>query len=279
MFHKTILLALSGLLAAAAGAFALDFPVTVRSTKTEAGVETRDIAFPVKGDDAALTSAWLVRPAAPGKYAGILYFHLLGPGSSRSQFLDEARTLAARGVVSVLIQGRTPWLTRWQGTAGDLDLARAQLGEASRALDVLLAEPGVESARVAAVGHDYGAMYLLELLTHDPRVKCAALIAFTARFGDWINYFSRVSKDEYSDLMTAVDPLTAVARPRKTPLLLQFARQDRYIPAETVQAIVKAAAQPFEWQWVDANSHEDVHRAGQDARLKWLLPKIGVSVP
>ena len=66
MIIKAIAFASGGLLAAA-GVFALDFPVTVKSTRTEAGIETRDIAFPVKGDEAAMTSAWLVRPAAAGK--------------------------------------------------------------------------------------------------------------------------------------------------------------------------------------------------------------------
>ncbi|MBN2352849.1 MAG: hypothetical protein JXD23_09810 [Spirochaetales bacterium] len=279
MIIKAIAFASGGLLTAAAGSFALDFPVTIKSTRTEAGVETRDIAFPVKGDESLMTSAWLVRPAAAGTYAGILYFHLLGPGSSRSQFLEEAKMLAAGGVVSVLIQGRTPWLKRWTGTARDLDMARSQAGEAARALDVLLAEPGVDTARTAAVGHDYGAMFLLELLTRDARIRYAVLLAFTGRFGDWINYFSKVPKSVYSDIMKPVDPLTAIARPCTTPLLLQFAREDKYIGRDAVQAIVTAAAPPCERQWVDADSHEDVHRAGAEARLRWLLPKIGVAWP
>jgi hypothetical protein len=254
------------------------FPVTVVSSQKVAGIEVRDIAFPVKGEESLQTSAWLVRPEKPGLYAGLFYFHLLARGSSRAQFLEEAKSLAGKGVVSVLIQGRTPWQIRFQGDKNDPALIERQIGEAGRALDVLLAEPGVDPKRVGAVGHDYGAMYLLPLLSRDDRqVKCAALLAFTPRFGDWIKYFSlALPIEEYHRLLAPVDPLTVIARPHRAEYFFQFAVTDFYISRPQAEVLEKTAAKPFTLESVDNTNHEGVAEAGAEARLAWLLPRLGV---
>jgi dienelactone hydrolase len=253
------------------------FPVTVKKTTVNESVETRDISFPVEGNNTLSTHAYLVRPQGSGSYAGILYFHLLGPGGSRRQFLDEARRLASRGVISVLIQGRTPWSVRWKGDVSDNELITSQMNELSRALAVLRAEPGVDPQRIAVVGHDYGAMFLIPLILDNPDLKAGVLMAFTGHFGDWITYFPHsLNQKEYTAALKKADPLTLLSRPRTTPLFLQFARKDKYVSEEMVTEISKTAAQPCEWQWVETDIHEKVHEAGAKARLAWLLPRIGI---
>ncbi|HEY1340575.1 MAG TPA: prolyl oligopeptidase family serine peptidase [Bryobacteraceae bacterium] len=101
-------------------------------------------------------TAYAVLPARPTHPAGIVWQHW-GQGD-RSSFLPEALALAHKGAASILINA--PWLrpeakpgppgadlAQWLQTAVDI----------RRAVDVLLRQYGVQPARLAYVGHSYGA--------------------------------------------------------------------------------------------------------------------------
>jgi dienelactone hydrolase len=108
--------------------------------------------------------AELIRPAGAGPHAAILYVHWYEPeshDSNRTQFHQEAADLAQRGAVSLLVE--TMWSDRdWflkRTQADDYANSVRQVVELRQAIDLLLAQPGVDSARFAYVGHDFGAMY------------------------------------------------------------------------------------------------------------------------
>ena len=108
--------------------------------------------------------AELIRPAAVGSYAAILYVHWYEPeaaNSNRTQFEAEAAELARSGVVSLLVE--TMWSDRdWflkRTQADDYASSIEQVIELRQALDLLLEQPGVDARRLAYVGHDFGAMY------------------------------------------------------------------------------------------------------------------------
>ena len=109
-----------------------------------------------------------------GPNAGIVFFHWLetgSPTSNRTEFLPDAVTLAQEGVVSVLVQGDFPWLKDPANLEADQAAVVTEALKVRRGIDLLLARGDVDPARIAVVGHDYGAMYAILLAGVDPRPR------------------------------------------------------------------------------------------------------------
>ncbi len=162
-------------------------PLDIREVGVEqrGDVTVRDITFVGVKDP---IKAYLVAPAKPGPHAAILYVHWFGnpETTNRTQFLNEAVALADRGVVSLLVD--TMWAQRgwWKSRKPETDLAGGvgQVVELRRALDLLLAQPGVDPARLAMVAHDFGAMFGAVAGAADQRPNAYVLLAPTPRLSD-----------------------------------------------------------------------------------------------
>jgi dienelactone hydrolase len=196
---------------------------------------TDDIAY--GGSGAAAVEAWLVRPAvaSPGGGAGLVLWHWLdteAPDGNRDEFLDEARELAALGAVCLLPQGRFPWRIDPCGSAADAAEVEAEVARFSLGLDLLAARADVDPGRLGVVGHDFGAMLAVLAAAGDPRVRCAALVAPTPRWGDWFLPFWQIAEDriDYLRAMRRLDPVERIGGLGGRPLLLQFGRRDFYVP-------------------------------------------------
>src|SRR5262249_7428311 len=146
-------------------------------------VTIKDITYPspVDGDE---ISAYLVVPPGAPPFAGIVYVHWYersSPDSNRTQFLDEAVTLAQEnGVISILPEtmwSDPDWYTDGRTLDSDFGDSIKQVIDLRRALDVLMAQPGIDPDRVAFVGHDFGAMYGSILAGVDHRPSAYVLIA------------------------------------------------------------------------------------------------------
>ncbi|KPV46895.1 hypothetical protein SE17_42930, partial [Kouleothrix aurantiaca] len=184
--------------------------------------------------------AEIIRPAAPGSYAAALFVHWYEPEahySNRTQFVEQAKELARRGVISLLVE--TMWSDRdWfykRTQADDIANSMQQLAELRQALDLLLAEPGVDPRRVAYIGHDFGAMYGVLLGAADPRPSCYVLMAGTPRFPDWYLYYPRLPEAERAAFRASFaphDPIAQIGRLAPAPLLFQFGTSDPHVPAE-----------------------------------------------
>lgn len=225
-------------------------------------------------------AAYLVRPRAEkGAYAGILYLHWYdeAPNANRAQFLEEAITLAKRGAISLLIE--TMWSDRdWfikRTQADDYADSIRQVIELRLALQILLAEPGLDPARLALVGHDFGAMYGLLLGRVTPRPGYYVLMAGTPRFPDWYLYYPPLDgapRHAFEAQMAPLDPINNIAALSPAPILFQFGQQDPHVPVEQAQAFYDAAAAPKELRWYDAG-----HELNEDAtndRLAWLAAQL-----
>ena len=134
-----------------------------------------------------------MEPVGGGRGPAILFLHWLdteAPDGNRTQFLDEAIGLAReQGVVSVLPQGQFPWLGGPVDAASDAERIRAEVARHRLAIDMLEERPDVDPARIAMVGHDFGAMHGVILAAEDERIAGAVLIAATPRWGDWFLTF------------------------------------------------------------------------------------------
>jgi predicted esterase len=252
---------------------------TVAGTESEGSVQVLSIDFQ-SAESPSQSHAFLVRPGSGGTGSAILYLHLLGPGGTSTQFLSEAKTLAAKGVVCLLPQGRVPWHETWTGDSKDLARGQSQMAEYRMAIEILRHEPGVTPGGIVLVGHDYGAMYGLCLMADDPGIKAGAFLAFAPRYSDWIAYFpgdNHLPKDQYDRLMGPLDPMKALSRIADRPVFLQFARSDIYVSEKTISMIQAAAGPRMVFDVVDAEGthHENLHRMGAARRGAWLEQQLG----
>jgi dienelactone hydrolase len=260
---------------------------TARSSETLDGVAVSDLSFAGAGFDP--TDAYLVRPAqataaqetsaqaAPAP--GIIWFHWLeygSPTSNRTEFLDEARALAGDGLVSLLVQGTLPWTHPPTSIAADVPAIEREVRMARSGVDLLAASADVDPDRLAAVGHDFGGMYLSLLFATDPRLRGLAVMAPTARWGDWFLPYWKIADppDAYLAATARLDPVASLAAAAGRPLLLQFADHDEYVPAEVAAEMVAAAGPTAATRRYDAGHDLDVDESRVDRR-NWLLGLLG----
>ena len=194
-----------------------------------------DVVYGGTGADGL--TAWLVRPAiaSPSGGPGLVMWHWLdteAPDGNRDEFLDEARELASLGAVCLLPQGRFPWRIDPSGSAHDAAQVEAEVARFAAGLDLLAARGDVDPERLGVLGHDFGAMLAVLAAAVDPRVRCAALVAPTPRWGDWFLPFWQIAEDriDYLRAMRRLDPVERIADIGSRPLLLQLGRRDFYVP-------------------------------------------------
>ncbi len=242
------------------------------------GARVHEVSFP--DSIGAPTAAWLVEPGSPvkGKRCAVLFVHCYdneAGDSNRNQFLREAIPLTENGCVSLLIDtmwSQTPWF-RKRDALKDFENSEKQVRDLAKALDFLLAQKNVDPARVAYVGHDFGAMYGMVLSARDKRVKAWALQAGTASFSDWFLYFPKregADRQAVIDRLAPLDPAKHIGN--ATPLLLQFGKHDRFVPEAKAKALYEAAKDPKEIRWYDAGHALD-EQAVTD-RLAWVRKQI-----
>lgn len=258
-----------------------NFPLDVRPAgeRSRDGVEERQFTFTTPFG--RRRAAFMVRPERGEEpFAAILYVHWYeseAPNSNRTQFLGEAIDLAGRGVVSLLVE--TMWSDRdWfikRSQAGDYDASLQQIAELRLALDLLLAEPGVDAGRLAYVGHDFGGMYGISMGASDQRPKAYVVMAATPRFPDWFLYYPPLEGDEreaFIQQMAPLDPITNVAALAPAPVFFQFATDDPHVPKQRAEEFFAAAAEPKQVGWYQAG-HALNEQADADRRA-WLAEQL-----
>jgi dienelactone hydrolase len=219
---------------------------------------------------------------AKGARPAALFVHWYGPPrptSNRSQFVPDAIDLAGSGVISLLID--TPWSEPefFKKRKREEDHARSVqlVKDLRRALDVLLAQPSVDPARVAYVGHDFGAMYGVLAAANDRRVRAFVFIAGAPSFSDWFLYGPAMPPDarqRFVDELAPLDPVRYLPR-LQVPVLLQFATKDEHVPKARADLIVAATRDPKAVSWYDADHELNVADAKRD-RLAWIRKVLKV---
>ena len=227
-------------------------------------------------------TAELFRPVGKGSFPLVLFVHWYEPSSAdsnRSQFVEEARSLAARGAICLAVE--TMWSDPDYFTkrtqADDMRLSGEEVANLRRFIDYLSSQPGADLSRFALVGHDFGGMYGLLAGSLDRRPTHYVVMAATPRFPDWFLYAPRLEGEERAAFMREFEPLDPIlhaARLAPAPLLFQFGTDDPHVPRERAEEFFEAAGTPKEARYYDCG-HGLNDSATRD-RLAWLIDKLGL---
>jgi dienelactone hydrolase len=269
-------LALSGGTSAAQASGAARDGKTASST---ARIVVKDIVIKVRNQQPV--SAYLVKPEGrlrANSSAGVLWLHWLGQiHNDRTEFLGEAVSMAQQGVVSVLPQGYFPWVPDPVGTDADVTMVRNQVKAMQAALDRLISTRGVARARIAVVGHDYGAMYGSLLADRDHRVS---VLVMEAADSTWCNWFATFwlglegqERADYCALFDGLDPVEHTSR-LGSHVLFQWAGDDFFIPTEVQDAF--AATSPDAQALVYPNADHQLTDAAVADRDAFLADQLGL---
>jgi len=225
-------------------------------------------------------AASIIRPSGDGPFPVILYVHWYDTqacDSNRTQFLEEAKHMAANGVMSLLIE--TMWSDReWflkRTQADDFDASVQQAIELRRAMDLLLSQSGADPERFAYVGHDFGAMYGVLAGSVDLCPTCYVLMAGTPCFSDWYLYYPQLEGEEreaFIRQMAPLDPIERVGQLSPAPILFQFGNADPHVPLERAESFYSAARAAKKILKYDAG-HSLSDEAQQD-RMTWLEKQL-----
>ncbi|HEX5709262.1 MAG TPA: hypothetical protein VFX96_18305 [Pyrinomonadaceae bacterium] len=262
----------------------LDVKVVGKEERDGATVEDVTFASAAGGKP---VEAYVVRPSeGRGPFAAVLFVHWFAPPdptSNRTQYLNEARALARQGTVSLLVS--TFWsdearyrARRWED---DFQNSANQAKELRRALDVLLARPGVDPRRVALVGHDYGAMFGALVGAVDARPKAYVLIAGASRFSDWYLFGSSSgvptgeARERFRAQLAQIDPVSVVGR-LKANIFFQYGESDRYTPREDFVALYMAAPATKRIATYSSGHAMEADITRHD-RLAWLAEQLGLA--
>ncbi len=228
----------------------------------------------------ARVEATFVDPPGAAPHPGVLFVHWLGPESTsngRTQLLPDAMALARSGVASLLVD--TPWSDpqwfRSRDRSADMAMTQAMLKGLSRALDVLAALDHVDAARLAYVGHDFGAMFGATLASRDRRPAAWVYIAGTDRYAEWFTLGQTLApsaRDQVFAAFRALDPVETMGATAPSPVLLQFADKDRFVTRRAADALIAAAGASATAIFYDCG-HE-MNRHAMDDRVVWLVERL-----
>jgi dienelactone hydrolase len=191
--------------------------------------------------------AEIVLPPGTAMHPGVLFVHWLGDvkTTNLTEFLPDARSLAGHGVASVLVDAmwaQPGWFDKVRSTETDYEQSIRQVVDLRRALDLLVAQPHVDSNDIAYVGHDFGAMYGAVLSGLDGRPKCYVLMAGVPTFSEWYLLGTPPkNKPAYVAQMRPLDPPGYLARSSARCFLFQDALKDQYVPVSEAQSFAAPA--------------------------------------
>ena len=268
-------LALAGLLLAATAQAQPPSPLTldVRSARDMGrGVSADDISF--NAPSGATITGELIRGLGKGPHPAVLFVHWLGDPktTNHTEFEPDAVALARKGVTSLLVD--TAWAKPgWFDTVGksadaDVAQAREQVAQLRSALDVLQLM-GVDPARIAYVGHDFGAMFGALLAGVDSRPRVFVLMAGVPTMSQWyLLGKTHPQREAYVAALDALDIRKSLAASHAKGFLFQFASRDHYVKREDAAAFFEAAPLPRGLFTYDADHDLDTPQAHAD-RLAW----------
>ena len=251
--------------------------VTVADRSSDATSRVQDIEFTGGG---RRVKAFRVDPLFTLPTGRAVFLHP-APGD-RSSFMEDARSLAARGVTSLLLNA--PWADPGFGTrVGSMsvreyrDMVIGSAVDVRRSADLLTM--GQPNPGVGFVGHSFGAMVGGMLSAVDGRFRNMVLMAGPPRFSDVaranLPQSDKSVIEAYREAMAPIDPLGQVRSAGNVSFLFQLGLEDRFIPRSGFVELFEAAAGPKDLIWYEAD-HYGLNEAGRSDRIEWLDARVHV---
>ena len=237
--------------------------------------------------------AYLVVPQGPGPFAGVIVQH--GTGFGRGDYLPYAKALAKTGVVALLIDApftRPVYAKRpnAQGTGfvtfteQDREDQIQLIVDLRRAVDLLTARPDVDPARLAYIGHSYGAAMGGLLAGVERRIRAyvlasgdGGLVAHFARADDPYSLLRQVppaDQERWLAAMAPIEPIHFVGHAAPAALFFQAGRRDQFIPKAEAVRWQEAGSGPKQVTWYDADHF--LNAAAIRDEVAWLQRQIGI---
>jgi dienelactone hydrolase len=248
-------------------------------TETRGSVVIEDLVY--RNSFKEYDSAYRVCPLKRTGAAAILFVHWLDPShstSNRSQFVDEGVLLAGKGACSLLVS--TMWAGpdwfRQRDPAKDRIATARQGARIKDALDFLLETPGIDSKRVAYVGHDFGGMFGAMLAGTERRVGFWAIQAATPRWHEWYllgRKLEGVEREKIVAEMAATDPIKMIAAAQGS-FLFQFGTTDPYVPKPRAEEFFAAAPATKKILFYEAG--HALNSLSVTDRIAWLIAGLGL---
>ncbi|QSQ18712.1 dienelactone hydrolase family protein [Pyxidicoccus parkwayensis] len=230
--------------------------------------------------------AYLVTPPGKGPFPAVLFQHW-GQGT-KTEFLDEAVSLAHSGVVSLLVDAPhvrpEPWRRDVSGPVV-YDTFVQMLMDLRRGVDLLTSRPDVDSQRLAYVGHSLGATVGGALAGAEPRLRAFVLMTGIGNFSNAIRetegpnekkLHDAVSQERFDTLvrnMETLDGAVGVRNAAPAALFFQYGRSDAWVTYPEARAYIDAAREPKLFKFYEGG-HELSEAARRD-RAQWLRAHLG----
>jgi len=256
----------------------IDTDIRILASRSEEGLESQLLVIQTPFGYRRMGEFF--QPEEKGSYPGILYVHWYepeAPTSNRSQFVEEAKQMARKGAVCLLIE--TLWsdvdffLKRTQ--QDDMKNSIQEVVNIRRAIDLLSAQENVDKKRIAYVGHDFGGMYGVLAGDLDRRPSWYVIMAATSRFSDWYLYLPKLEgnvREEFIQKMSEIDPISHVAGLYPSSIFFQFGDTDPHVPLERAEKFFMEAKGPKEKQ-IYSCGHE-LNAEAEIDRINWLSRKL-----
>jgi len=255
-------------------AAALDVKETEMSSRAGFKLYSISYALPKVGR----ISGFLVSPDGAGRKPAIVWMHSGGP----IQYLGNAVLMAKAGAVSLLVgqaegtPGGTPEQARDQLITDIIGLRRAA--------DLLETRNDVDPARLALVGHSYGAMMGAVAASIDSRFRAAVfesgLLGMSIHIGTSPGSWAEGVRKElggglphFLEVISVVDAKNYIGHAPAIPKLFQSAWYDTGVPHKDAQDFYQAASEPKELKWYDTG-HDIDDLAAMADRAQFLARSL-----
>jgi dienelactone hydrolase len=223
-------------------------------------------------------------PRGGGPFAGVILAH--GAPGNAEAFTGRAVYIARHGAVVIAIDAPFnrrpggPMTLTPQDSAEQVQL----IVDLQRAVDVLLARPDVDSARLAYVGRSYGGATGALFAGVERRLKTYVLASadggITTRFVGPNAPPPPPGQEERARVwlasMQPIEGLRFVGRANAI-ILFQNGRQDPVVTPERAEALHAAATGQKEVRWYDAP--HALNPAAYADQLRWLSQTVGTTPP
>jgi cephalosporin-C deacetylase-like acetyl esterase len=253
----------------AASHFAYDgsIPLDLKQVSAEkrGTVTLEEITY--TGSRGAVVPATLVVPSGNRKFAAVVWGHWLMPNatnSNRTEFLEEAISLAPAGVVSLLVDA--PQSRPGFRATPNPALVAEQVVDLRRAVDLLLSRPDVDSKRIAYVGHswDAGTGAILDAL--DKRFTAFVFMSGPQSTRQYVlssDSPRMVAARKSADLTKVeqtlqinvwADPASYAAQLGPAPALFQYGLHDEdWVPLQDAKNYIAMSSGPKEAKFYDSD--------------------------